>query len=240
MPCRPLSLPSICYERRPARFAHTLIFESKGQSKLIDLTRHSLKIARFSLPNSPSYLKSHDALIAADCFLGYGKFAVRLYKIPRQARSTYKNIRKTAHAFSVITLKWKKGEEIDRADLLKASYQLAYTVKKIISFVGSIFFKIAHFIEKHGVHNKDMEGINHVWHVLSAVKSVAKIYAYAGFLSFDDRKTLIRTAKAAIEVWKLIHTLLSLNGVVVHPYARLALGICKCTFGLFHLWIKLT
>lgn len=210
----------------------------KGQSKLINCARLSFKITQYALPHAPSHQKAREMLEAGSTFLGCAKFMVRVLKIPDQSHAVYTDICKIEQACKTLYAKWMAGEKIESREIWSLTFQLAYTIKKILSLVGAILFKPLLLIDKQISLGQEGENIYRAWQVISVVKSALKIYAYIGFLSTDNEKRVSRSCELILEGWKFTHLLLNMNGVAVHPYARLALAASKCFFDLIQLWQK--
>lgn len=228
-----------CLGRRPVRFARYYFRSVSGYEKLIDIARTSLKIAKHILPNDPSNREAFCTLSRADEALANTQFALSIIKLPIKIPSFYKSARKTKVSFKVILHKRAAGEVITGEDILIASARLCDTTRKALSISGTLFFKPVHFIDKHFDLGDEVQGINNAWCLISLVRSGAKIFSRSVYLSYGiEKNLLLGTTKLTLEVWKVTHVLLQLNGVAVHPYARLTLSGLKCVVGIVDVWVK--
>jgi hypothetical protein len=219
------------------RCASYLLFDLKGQTKLISVIRSGLDIADYATLGSEP---EHSNIVRANKMLGDVKIILNFACLPQETISLKRKCEKTGRSFQIIYAAYREGRPISSWDWILAGTRTSGTIKKVLSIVGDGIFKPVQLVGKYAELGPAGAAMGETWQILSMVKTGAKIANYSGKLYLGSKKPEKKVVDVILEVWELSHTILRYSHVHVHPIAGIALSVSKSMFGLAEAWMKTT
>lgn len=219
----------------PARCASYLLFNLKGQSKVISVIRSGLDIAEYATRGQEP---THARVACANEFFGDVKIILNFVNLPNDAASLGHKCEKTAHTYRSIYTSYVEGRPIGHREWVLAGTRSAGVVKKTLTIVGDGIFKPIQFVDKYADIGTVGTALSETWQVLSIVKSSAKIVNCSGRVYLGSKTTERKVVDIGLELWEMLYAILRCSNVQVHPIAGIVLSVAKSVFGLAEAWIK--
>jgi len=220
-----------------SRCASYLLFELKGQTKIISVARSALDIVEYT---TRGHEPTHGHISFANEMLGDVKIVLNFANTPAEIASLSRKFKKTGESYQAIYVAYRNGEHVGHRAWILAGARSAGVVKKTLSVAGDGFFKPMQLTGKAIDLGATGKTIGETWQVLSVIKSGAKIANNSGKLYLGTRKPAKKVVDITLEAWELTYTIIRLNHGSIHPVGNIVLSVCKSVFGLIEAWVKTT